>query len=524
MSLALANLSAQLILEFGLDDQAPGGMLPQWAQTPDGFEALLVVAADRAYELGRPVVLVVDGLDEADEPAGSLPFGLPSLLPDGVYVVATYRTGRAPARPDAPSATVRIAKEDQRNLRDIREYLAKAAREDVLATCLAQAGMDAAGFIDLLARRCSGVWVYLRYVLDELRFGQLRPDEISDLPFGLRNYYAYQIRRWRQDAAWDTGLLPLLAILGVAEEPLAAVSLARMAGNIDSAAVQRWCNLIIRPMLTTTRTFNAAAPIRYEIYHASFREFLNADYGDPAISSDDQLPYELLVLTDELRHATITAHNRICDIYLTCFGGLDDGLPVLAENLSVAGIDSGYPLRHLAHHLSHADRAADLHALLATENPGASGHLVNTWFGAHDHADSLIRYLDDLARARSDAASATDAYITRGQPASPLGTEVRYALMAASIASYTANISADLLGQLIRTGMWSPQRGLDHARRIADPEGQLEALLVICGHLNTEEQQAALTQAVTAATAIPDSYRAGALTRLAPHPGRFQDR
>ncbi|MGZ4779085.1 MAG: hypothetical protein ACXV5L_07795, partial [Thermoanaerobaculia bacterium] len=48
-------------------------------------------------------------------------------------------------------------------------------------------------------RRCSGVWIYLRYVLDELRFGLRRPDEIGDLPSGLRNYYADQIRRWRKE-------------------------------------------------------------------------------------------------------------------------------------------------------------------------------------------------------------------------------------------------------------------------------------------------------------------------------------
>ena len=102
VQVALANLSAQLIREFGLDDQAPGGMLPEWAQTPGGFESLLAAAADRAHERGRSIVLVVDGLDEADAPADGLPFGLPSLLPDGVYVVATYRIGRAPGRPDAP--------------------------------------------------------------------------------------------------------------------------------------------------------------------------------------------------------------------------------------------------------------------------------------------------------------------------------------------------------------------------------------------------------------------------------------
>jgi hypothetical protein len=81
---ALANLSAQLITGFGMDDQAPDGMLPEWAQTPSGFESLLVAAAGRAHERRCAVVLVVDGLDEADTPEEGLPWGLPSLLPDGV--------------------------------------------------------------------------------------------------------------------------------------------------------------------------------------------------------------------------------------------------------------------------------------------------------------------------------------------------------------------------------------------------------------------------------------------------------
>ncbi len=518
VQVALANLSAQLILQFGLDDQAPGGMLQEWAHTPSGFESLLATAADLARERERPIVLVVDGLDEADTPAGNLPFGLPLLLPDGVYVVATYRTGRAPGRPEAPFTTVQIVKDDQRNQRDICAYLAKAVHEDVLAARLAEAGMDAAEFNSLLAKRCGGVWVYLRYVLNELRFGLRRPDEIGDLPSGLRDYYADQIRWWRQDPAWHTGLLPLLATLGTVGEALSTASLARLAGNIDSAAAQRWCDLTLRPMLTTTRAFHASASIRYEIYHASFREFLNADDGDQSTSFAGPQSYEIVALADELRQAAITAHNRICDTYLTCFGGLDDGLPVLAQDPSAAGMDGGYPLRYLAHHLCHAARTADMHTLLAIEHQDAGSHPVNTWFAAHDHADSIISYLDDLAWARSDAETASDQYLIRGQAAPSLGTEMRYALMAASIASHTANISADLLGQLVRNGIWSSERGHDQARRITDPREQLDALLVLYGNISDQEQPGVLAQALTAATAIRDvSSRARALTGLAPH-------
>ena len=69
VAVALGNLAAQLIIEFGLDELAPGGMLPEWARTPGGFESLLAAAA-RAAAGQRPVVLVADGLDEAEAPGG----------------------------------------------------------------------------------------------------------------------------------------------------------------------------------------------------------------------------------------------------------------------------------------------------------------------------------------------------------------------------------------------------------------------------------------------------------------------
>jgi hypothetical protein len=516
VKVGLANLSAQLIIHFGLDNQAPGGMLPDWTQTPGGFESLLATVARQAQRDGQgPVVLVVDGLDEADAPGEGLPLGLPPLLPDGVYVIGTYRTGRSPRRPYAPSATLQIAKEDPRNEDDVRKYLAKVVNEDVLAARLADADMDSMEFCYLLAERCGGVWVYLRYVINEVRYGLRPPNEISNLPSGLREYYSDQIRRWRQDSAWHTGLLALLATLGVAGEALTKSTLARLAGNIDPLMVGRWCDLDIRPLLTTSRASIAGTSLRYEIYHASFRELLNSSDHDEQC---DRYPYELLVLTDELKEATASAHDRICDTYLALFGGLNAGLPMLAEDPGGADIDGGYPLRHLAHHLCIGKRASDLHTLLAIEHSTGPGRAINTWFAAHDHSNSIASYMDDLARARSDASATTNQYISHHRSAISLGPEIRYALMASSCASLSANISVDFLAHLIQTGVWSLQRGLDHARRITDLGDRIKALLTVYRHAKVEDQSILLSEALDTVTVIAsDSARAKALAGLAPH-------
>src|SRR6266851_4224464 len=83
---ALRNLSAQLITSYSLDDQAPGGVLQEWAEEPAWFESLLGKAADVAGVRQQRLVIVVDGLDEAEPAEGELSFGLPGFLPDGVYV------------------------------------------------------------------------------------------------------------------------------------------------------------------------------------------------------------------------------------------------------------------------------------------------------------------------------------------------------------------------------------------------------------------------------------------------------
>jgi hypothetical protein len=509
---ALGNLSAQLIMRFGLDDQAPGGMLPEWARTPGGFESLLAAAACAPRQ--APVVIVVDGLDEADAPAGCLPFGLPLLLPEGVFVVGTYRTGRSPQWPDAPATVLLIAKDDARNRDDIDEYLASESAEEVLAEQLARAGADPARFADLLAQRCGGVWVYLRYVLQELRIGLLRPDEIDGLPSGLRNYYAAQVRRWQEDPAWPNGLLPVLATLGVTREAVTAASLARLSGS-DPASVRRWCDLTLRPLLAATPAPSPGQPLRYEIYHDSFRELVNGSL-DGRSGSPDHQPYELLALADELRQATAAAHDRIGDAFLSCFGGLDAGLPVLARDPGAAAIDDGYPLRHLAFHLSQARRAPELHGLLATEQTRSEDHAVNTWFAAHDHADGIMGYLSDVGRARGDGAAATDSDLTAGRNAPSLGLEIRYALMGASITGINGNVSASLVGELVGAGVWSSRRGLDHALRIVDPRDRLDCLLAVRGHLEAADQADVLVQALAAANAITsDDSRAEALAALA---------
>jgi hypothetical protein len=507
---ALQNLAAQLVLTFKMGALAPDGMLPAWAQTPAGFGFLLSQAAEQARASGRPLVLIVDGLDEAESADEGLPFGLPKLLPAGVYVVGTHRTGWSPGQPDAPAVKLGIQKDDPRNAADIGEFLAAAAAETLLAAHLAEAGVEPRDFIRLLSGRCDGVWIYLRYVLHELRIGLRRIDAIGDLPTGLLGYYADHISRWQADPSWQSLLLPLLATLGAAAEPLTALALSRLAGDLNVHEVRQLCDTAFRPLLTASRT-GPTTPLKYEIYHSSFRQVLRGDYGDAAA-----LPFELEALGDELYQVTIAAHSWVADTYLQGFGGLDAGLPELAAKPAAARLDDGYPLRHLAGHLHHAGRIADLHRLLAISHPLSRDRAVNVWFAAHDAAGRLTSYLGDLADARQNCAAVTDLSTAHKQHAPTLSGEIRYMLMATSIASRSYGVSPQMIDLLIGVGMWSPERGLDHVRHLPQPAARANALLAIHHHMPASARSAAEAETMDAALAISDeSQRADVLVRLA---------
>ena len=84
---ALKSLAAQLVRVTGSDPYLPADL-----DASVLFGEVLGEVADRLRP-GQQLVLVVDGLDEAETPPGRNPLGLPSVLPPGVYCVVSHRPG-----------------------------------------------------------------------------------------------------------------------------------------------------------------------------------------------------------------------------------------------------------------------------------------------------------------------------------------------------------------------------------------------------------------------------------------------
>jgi WD40 repeat protein len=236
-------------MRWSLEKQwAPKGLLPESSDQPEWFDRLLHAAADRrdSREPGQPIVLVIDGLDDAGAEStadGWLPLGLPISLPNGVFVVATTRLGF-----DRDLITIRNAVEMQQiearsltNLKDMEQYIRDvtdpATGDQVLIAAMNASDVDLNWLRLALAEASSGSWVHLRYILDEIRDGRRNPDDMDRLPADLAAYYSEAIIRWRGDPTnladqhrWESVCLPLLATLGAARAPLAIDELSSFAG------------------------------------------------------------------------------------------------------------------------------------------------------------------------------------------------------------------------------------------------------------------------------------------------------
>jgi hypothetical protein len=142
-----------------------------------------------------------------------------------------------------------IKTSDPANRQDIQRFLAGQARDDKIAARLADAGIESHEFVSLLAERCAGVWVYLRYVLSQIRTGPWDAADLSRLPIGLDAYYRQQVTGRRSDPAFYSEDLVVLATLGASQQPMTLDQLSRIT-RLDGRVVRTLANYQYRPFLT----------------------------------------------------------------------------------------------------------------------------------------------------------------------------------------------------------------------------------------------------------------------------------
>ncbi|MFF7788870.1 hypothetical protein [Streptomyces sp. NPDC007991] len=479
---AVRSLGAQLITAWRLDDLAPDGLLSGGSGEPEWLALVIEKAAARRdeQEPGRPIVIVVDALEAVSEyPALELPFGLPRHLPNGVYAVVTARTGRLRNTPADQTHRVTLPPDDPGNLTALDGFLRTRSREDTyLARALDRYGVGEGAFAAQVLERSRGSWVYAHYVLKSIGEDPQTVRRLPDLPVGLDDYYKVRVLPLclGPDRQPDERRIALLAALGAAAEPVDGPTLCSLAGTDEPSLVDTLMRDGLRPFCTVvTPEDDPDGPPRYTPHHPSLREYLS---GSPDAA---------------LRQATRAAHARICDRYLTAWGGLDSGLDALASHPELADADAGYPVRQMVSHLLAAGREPEVHRLLAVSRRGK-----NLWYAVHERAGGIGAYLRDIELAEASAGE--------------LGTRLRYRLIRASVTSAVTALPPGLVREMVTRGLWTAEQAFHRVERMGDPTLQARALQMLVPDLPKRLHPKVLALAA----AYGDEDRAPVLEKIIP--------
>jgi hypothetical protein len=525
----LKSLAAQIIIAWKLLPQGADEVVPDKATRPEFLQGLLFEAAQQRDETkpDEKIIVIVDALDEAGVHKDQNVLGLPKVLPQGVYFIVSQRPVEiALATPSVYREVFTLEANAQQNLDDMKGFLEEAATWELVRQAIEGSNYTPADFVRTLLAKCAGVWIYLKYVVNEIERGERFPLVLETLPQGLWQFYAQYWQSWRKQDDWDNVQLPLLSGLAAIQEDVTLTALCDLTGVTEQGAkIRRLLDETWRPFLAVIK--EDGKENRYRLYHASLREFLDGRADLTELTEQEK------TFTRELANATRETHGRMADSILQAWGGIENNLTTLQDGSS-NGPPKLYGLKHLAAHLEAAGRANELHRLLKLEwfdeetipitRTGWRGfldrvlgrehtrtirHYKNAWYAAQKSADDVSGYVNDVERAWR---------LARASQVSPASLSVRYALITASLNSLAQNITPALLKLLVETKTWTVSQAWVYARQAPDAQQRAEALILIHPYLPSSLQDECIRIAFINVQAIPYAEeQMRLLKQLAPH-------
>jgi hypothetical protein len=267
----LENICAQLIIRYGLNHPT----LPPSAGEDSAFLSQLMAEAAGAAD--KPVVILVDAIDEAEDDAHDANrLFLPPTLPEGVYFIISSREQVDYRLLVDRRKDIHLRDDDPENLADIRLFIAGFLHKNEETMCdrIASWNVAADAFVEELVDRSQGNFMYLVHVLGDIRDGRITPDNIESikkLPCGLQAYYQ---RNWRMMRSQDPSRFeqvfePVLRFLAIVREPVTLDYLKDLTG-LDPAR--------IREVIGSWRQFlnetEESGKSLYRVYHLGFQDFL----------------------------------------------------------------------------------------------------------------------------------------------------------------------------------------------------------------------------------------------------------
>jgi uncharacterized membrane protein YkvA (DUF1232 family) len=165
-------------------------------------------------------------------------------------------------------------------------------------------------------------------------------------------------------------------------------------------------------------------------------------------------------------------------------------------------VDDGYIYAHLTWHMEQAKQPQALHQLLRASNEEGR----NGWYEACDAIGQPAGFVNDMGRAWQLAVADYEQ-----APGKSVALLFRYALMRTSLNSLASNVPAELVGALVKHGVWQAAQGLAYAQQAQNPWQRAACISAIVPYL----PKALLPEVLKTVGQIKDAaYRSYVLSKL----------
>ena len=276
----LRSICAQLIAVYNLDYPS----LPPEAVQDAGFlKRLLNEVAEKTGQKGK-CVIVVDALDEAEDlnpQSGSNILFLPTVLPQGIYIIATSRREteeKIRLRIDIPEQMKRYLIQDEPgNSADITEYIQVHVSNPGIQAYILRHQIDDELFVDYLAEKTQGNFMYLYHVLPEIERGYYQDLALDQIPRGLESYYNDHWRRIKQanPLDWFDYRLPVIQALTVVKKPISVTLIMKYSEVHDKRRVNEVLHDFDQFLYKVDMEYDRQRTTCYRWYHESFFDFIS---------------------------------------------------------------------------------------------------------------------------------------------------------------------------------------------------------------------------------------------------------
>jgi serine/threonine-protein kinase len=225
----------------------------------------------------------------------------------------------------------------------VRNYVAHVVRTDKEIAPAIRGRISSEHYIETVAHRCGGNFLYLHYFFqslrEDIRSGVSDFLNLESVPTGLHDFYRVilieRIKGGLSEERWEDVYVPVLGILAVARGPLSARHLAGFAGVVDLKVAS-----VLGKIGQFLHETWQEEEVVYQIYHTSFSEYLL----DRRLNHDYPLDGPAY-------------HYKLASYYRT---GYDNWGQVDWRKIA----DDEYPFRHLAKHLKESSAPDELYALI----------------------------------------------------------------------------------------------------------------------------------------------------------------